>query len=135
MSSNLQQASLFHFTKIPLGKNFQSSVSQRPYKGLILVTSPPPHILGGGGNNVNLFLDFGKKKLLYFPLKKPIVFTRKKLSIPMKKAIQQDQNSLVNFTKESFFVYKHKHYEFIWIITHNSELSLHNCSQSQYDKR
>ena len=53
----------------------------------------------------------------------------------MKKAIQQDQNSLVNFTKESFFVYKHKHYEFIWIITHNSELSLHNCSQSQYDKR
>ena len=43
MSNNLQQASLFHFTKIPLGKNFQSSVSQRPYKGLILVTSPPPH--------------------------------------------------------------------------------------------
>ena len=41
MSNNLQQASLFHFTKIPLGKNFQSSVSQRPYKGLILVTSPP----------------------------------------------------------------------------------------------
>lgn len=45
MSNNLQQASLFHFTKIPLGKNFQSSVSQRPYKGLILVTSPPPYIL------------------------------------------------------------------------------------------
>ena len=41
MSNNLQQVSLFHFTKIPLGKNFQSSVSQRPYKGLILVTSPP----------------------------------------------------------------------------------------------
>ena len=121
-------------TNSPISQQFFHDPSPL-FVQILKTRTPPPHFRGGGGNYVNLFLDYGKKKLLYFHIKKPIVFTRKKLSIPMKKAIQQDQNSLVNFTKESFFVYKHKHYEFIWIITQNSELSLHNCSQSQYDKR
>ena len=118
---------------------FLSNFSWPPplFVQILKTRTPPPYFRGGGGGRklCKPVSWLWKKKLLYSPLKKPIVLTRTKRSIPMKKAIQQDQNSLVNFTKESFFVYKHKHYEFIWIITHNSELSLHNCSQSQYDKR
>ena len=56
------------------------------------------------------------------PPKKPIVFVRTNLSISNEESCLVRSKHKINFTKEMFiFVYEHKIFEFIWIITHNSK--------------